>query len=586
MTASTPPTVQSADFCLLEPRTFDPPPRILVLDDQSVIRSLFEEVLRSSNYEVRPAANLEEAGRLLATDRFDAAVVDIFLQDQESGLALLPRIRELQPNTPAIVISGMASMDHVIEALKAGAYDMLCKPLNVLDMLRVVERAVEKKRMADENDRLVEALRRERDLLEQRVCEATHDLEATIDTLRLLNEQMATMFEMSQTPLGMLSGEHVIRRIFELLQRLIDFEDAFCVVYDVNAHDLHLSYAQGEGARALCEGMGKMFRHEGEVIHAICHPDDRLLTGRFIEEIWRRYPGERPSADVMLMPLNVAQTLSGVVGLIRKSGSTRLSHIEERMIGMAISQLLAAIEQRNFVMRTGQLASLGELISEIAHDLRHPMTAMRGASRMLQTHYEDPVRRGRCLHEIQGNLGRMESLVSELVNFYNPREMNMVPVDLHELLDKAIEVTWSLLEQQKIEVRRMFDPKPLIVLGLTRNLVEAFINLISNASHAMGEGGRLELSTARTLAPEHVDLLVKAGCQPDNYVTAIVRDNGCGIPEENIKRIFGRFFTTPPDGKGHGLSALKRIVRKILGLIHVESRVGEGSTFYVFLPKA
>ena len=102
----------------------------------------------------------------------------------ENGLTLIPRLRELQPHTPAIVISGNAAMDHVMEALKAGAYDMLIKPFNIIDVLHVVARAVDKKALAMENVRLVAELRRERDTLEERVHEATRDLQDKIEILR------------------------------------------------------------------------------------------------------------------------------------------------------------------------------------------------------------------------------------------------------------------------------------------------------------------------------------------------------------------------------------------------------------------
>ncbi|MCE5228049.1 response regulator [bacterium] len=570
---------------MLDPTIFEPAASVLVLDDQSMIRDLFHEVLAANHYNVSLAANLAEARAILSAQVFDAIVVDIFLNEPESGLALIEDAHVHQPNTPTIVISGMASMDHVIEALKSGAYDMLTKPLNVIDMLRVIARAVEKKRMSDENDRLLMALRRERDLLEDRVKEATHDLEETIGTLRALNEQMATIFELSHTPEGLISSEDAIRRIFQLLRRLIDFEESFCVVYDLNARDLHLKFSQGRTGAGLCEQIAHLFRREGELIHAVAREESGLNIDRFMAEVRGRLP-EANLEKVMLMPLHVRQTFAGLVGLVRKSGPQRLSQGEERMIGLAISQLLAAIEQRNFVTRTGQLAGLGELISEIAHDLRHPMTALRGAAGLLATGWSDEGRRTRCLGQLTSNLGRMESLVSELVNFYDPKEMNMVPVDLNELLDKAIEVSGSVLDQHGINVVKNFEPGGVLILGLTRNLIEAFINLITNACHAMPSAGRLELTTCKDLAGVHIDRLRQSGRQPENFAMAAVCDNGCGIPEENMKKIFSRFFTTKPEGKGLGLSAVQRIVKKNLGHIHVESQPGKGSTFFIYLPKA
>ena len=559
-------------------------PHVLVLDDQLAIRNLLHEVLSSNHYRVSLTKSLAEAKALIETQAFDAVIVDIFLSDTESGLHLLPFVHEHQPNTPAIVISGMARMDHVIEALKAGAYDMLCKPFNIIDVLHVVARGVEKKQMADENTRLVEALRQERNLLEQRVDEATQDLKEKVETLRLLNEQIAAMLELSQTT-GSAGG--VLRRVFEMLRRMIDFEGAFCVLYDIRARGINLSYSEGTGVDQICASMTELFRVNGQSLAELAETAGHLPVNHLQGAIRAKFPDTWPGERLMIVPLHVYQTLMGVVGLIRRPGAPmHISASEERILSLVLSHFLAAFEQRQYVARTGQLAGLGELISEIAHDLRHPMTAMRGASQILHDHWAQPKKRNRCIGEIQTNLSRMESLVSELVTFYNPKELNMLPVDLSDLLDKAIEVCRSPLEQKRIQVVRSYQEKPITILGLTRNLIEAIVNLISNACQAMDEGGRLEISSNRRLGDKHQDRLRGVGRQPAQFVVVTIRDNGCGIPEDHMDRVFLRFFTTRPEGHGLGLSAVQRIIKKNLGHIHLESKEGQGATFYIYLPKA
>jgi signal transduction histidine kinase/DNA-binding response OmpR family regulator len=561
-------------------------PQVLILDDQQSIRNLLRDVLEANGYHVSLAQNIGEADALLEREPFDTVMVDIFLGAHERGLSLLPRIAKLQPQTPTIVISGMANMDHVIEALKAGAYDMLLKPFNIMDVLHVVARAVEKKRMAEENVRLVEALRRERDLLELRVRAATCDLEEKVETLRQVNQQISTMFEMSQMPSGDGSSEGLIRNIFESMRRIIDFEGAFCVVYDIKAVDITLTHSEGPAMKGFCEAMTALFRDQGGALVELAESEEHLPIMNLQAAIRQLFPGAWPGEDIMLMPLHVHQTLMGVVGVLRGQRATHLTQVEERILALAISHFLAALEQRSFIARTGQLAGLGELISEIAHDLRHPMTALRGASHILEGGWRDEAKRNRCLDEIQNNLGRMESLVSELVNFYNPKEMNMVPVDVHALLDKALAIGGPLLEQKRIEVVRQFGGAPLRILGLTRNLIEAFINLIANACQAMADGGRLRLATTAELSEAQRHRLRQQGRQPGNYILIKIEDNGCGIPDEHKERVFHRFFTTRPEGHGLGLAAVQRIIKKNLGHVDLESQVGVGTTFFLFLPKA
>ncbi len=562
-------------------------PHVLVLDDQLAIRSLLSEVLTTNHYHVSSAKCLDDARELIDRIPFDAVIVDIYLSDNESGLTILPYLRSLQPHTPAIVISGMARMDDVMEALKAGAYDMLCKPFNIIDVLHVMTRAIEKKRMADENERLVAALRRERDLLEIRVHEATHNLEEKVETLRLLNEQIGTMFEMSQNTGSDSSSEGVINHIFEMLRRMIDFEGAFCVIYDNKAKDINLAYADRPLVQEFCSEMTVMLRQQGPALVELAESQDSLPVENLQMAIRHLYPHDLPHENLMLMPLHVHQTLLGVVGLIRMDRNSHLSRAEERILGLAISHLLAALEQRNFITRTGQLAGLGELISEIAHDLRHPMTSLRGASRILLDGWREEDKRNRCLDEISSNLTRMESLVSELVTFYNPREMNMVPVDIHALLDKALSVSSGLFEQKNIEIIRDYEPFNFMILGLSRNLIEAFINLISNACQACeSSSGHIIIGTRQNLDEAHADRLRKIGWQPSSYALVTLKDNGGGIPPENIDKVFRRFFTTRPEGHGLGLSAVMRVIKKNLGHIHMESEMGQGTMFHLYLPKA
>jgi signal transduction histidine kinase/DNA-binding response OmpR family regulator len=561
------------------------PATVLVLDDQSAIRSLIDEVLSSHGYRVMQAASLGEAEAILEKENFDTIIVDIFLSEQESGLSLLPKAREFQPHAPTIVISGMANMDNVMEALKAGAYDMITKPFNILDMLHVVARAVEKKRMADENLSLMCALRDERDSLEKRVQAATHDLQTTIESLRELNEQLATLFELGQAWIDDASAESMIHHILELLARTIIFDGAFCVIYDVKAHGILMTHNEGPDAEACVEIFKAFFRTEGPaIIHEAA--SNQQFNSEYLLQLCQQKLGTRMAPGSVFLPLYVPQTLLGMFGLLRPAGSALLEHAEQRILSVAIAHLLAGLEQRNFIARSGQLAGLGELIAEIAHDLRNPMTSLRGASRMLVDGWSDENKRTRCLDEISGNLGRMESLVAELVNFYNPREMNIVSLDLHSLLDKTLEVSQALFEQKSIAVVREYAGSPIKILGLTRNLIEAFINLISNACQAMGEGGRLELATTTELDELDHEILLKADRQPSRYVLVTVRDNGCGIPEENLDKIFRRFFTTRPEGHGLGLSAVVRILKKNLGHIRLESQVGVGTAFFVYLPKA
>lgn len=561
--------------------------RVLIVDDEAAIRFLLQDTLMEHGLEVHAAASFEEAVHELESALFDAVIVDIGLGESQSGLDLLQVLRRTQPFTQAIVVTGMASTDSVLQALKAGAYDLLTKPFNLAEIQKAVNNAVEKKAMLEENARLLRELRAERDLLEIRVQDATANLETKVQTLRSLNQQLSTIFEMSRARTIEASTQKVLEHIISLLGEILVFEDAFCVVLDLRAGEINLKHSTSPRAARLAEHMaGLLAEHQGPLAKLVEEAEPGAVDAALKEALLGMLPGVIDSRHSILMPLYAPQALLGIFGAVEIHQPTNLSDAEERMMAFAISHFLAALEQRNFLNRTTQLESFGELVSEIAHDLRHPMTSLRGATKILEDKWDDPAKRVRCTGQIRTDMSRMESLVAELVNFFNPRDLNMVLTDIHELLAKTLEVSHFLLDQKSIRVITEFAAEPPLILGLARNLVEAFVNLVSNATQAMETGGTLTVSTTSELTETDQKRLKAESKRPEEFLRVTISDTGCGISAENLNRIFKRFFTTRAEGHGLGLSAVNRIIRKNLGTIHVQSEPGRGSAFTVYLPKA
>lgn len=543
-------------------------------------------VLDDCGFDSDLADSLSSANDFLRQKSFDTVIVDVFLEDNESGLDLLPLVASTQPLTPSIVISGMASVDTVIEALKHGAYDLLRKPFNLAEIKRTVRNAVEKKELAEENARLAEELRNERDQLEFKVEEATRDLASKVSNLSALNRQLTTIFDMSHATAIEGTPSEILAHILTLLGKVMGFEGGFCVILDLRAEEIGLSYGSNPTCRSISEHIGKaLAQHRREIERSINEATHSDRNAAVQQALLNYCPTQWDPRHAFILPLRVPRTLLGFFGLIGIERSGRLSVDEERMIALAISSFVAAFEQRNHLHRTRQLESFGELVTEIAHDLRHPMTSLRGMTRMLTDGWSEEKKRVRCLNQISVDLKRLESLVSELVNFYKPGDMNMVSVDVAELLGTALQACRLVLDQKHIQVETDFGPEDLRVLGLSPNLMEAFINLISNATQAMDEGGHLSVSATLSLSAEDRKLLAEEGKKPEDYLAIAIRDTGCGIGEKELGKIFQRFFTTRAEGQGLGLPAVRRIVKKNLGLIHVASELGEGSTFTVCLPK-
>ncbi|MCJ8169479.1 ATP-binding protein [Atopomonas sediminilitoris] len=173
------------------------------------------------------------------------------------------------------------------------------------------------------------------------------------------------------------------------------------------------------------------------------------------------------------------------------------------------------------------------------------------------------------IRESQGGLDRVKRIVVDLRDFSHVDSSEWNMADLHHGLDSTLNVIWNEIKY-RVEIIKEYGDIPAVE-AIGAQLNQVFMNLIINASHAVGEGGHIWLRT---------------GTQ-DGEVFVEVRDDGCGIDPDNLNRLFEPFFTTKPVGKGTGLglSLAYSIINKHHGRLTVDSVVGEGSRFTVWLPQ-
>jgi two-component system NtrC family sensor kinase len=241
---------------------------------------------------------------------------------------------------------------------------------------------------------------------------------------------------------------------------------------------------------------------------------------------------------------------------------------------IAIGQDLTVIrELESRVIHAEKLATLGQIAASVVHEINNPMTAVATYTHaMLLRHATqpnaDPGDREK-LRKILQNAERILNFTRDLVSYARPAQDRPETVDLEPLLDTAIGFCDHVLQKHGVAVERQYGPVPRVA-AVKGNLVQVFVNLITNACHAMPRGGKVLLSTSS----ESGDVVVR------------VRDTGTGIRPEHLGRIFEPFFTTKPDGKGTGLglSIVQGIVENHGGDVQVSSELGSGTTFTIRLP--
>lgn len=220
--------------------------------------------------------------------------------------------------------------------------------------------------------------------------------------------------------------------------------------------------------------------------------------------------------------------------------------------------------------RSEKLASLGNLVAGIAHEINNPLSGvLLYASIVNNDSRLDPALKT-DLERIITETRRCAEIVKQLLEFSREAVPHRDAVSLNALLENIIKLLHHQLVFENIDVVRRFDPGLPAVFVDSNQIQQVFVNLVINACHAMPEGGSLTITTMRSL--------------DGAYACAEIADTGCGISEENLRRIFDPFFTTKSEGTGLGLSISYGIVENNSGIIEVKSRLGEGTAFIVMLP--
>ena len=210
-----------------------------------------------------------------------------------------------------------------------------------------------------------------------------------------------------------------------------------------------------------------------------------------------------------------------------------------------------------------RLTQLGEMSAGIAHELRNPMSVIAGYAKLLSKKVELSNRA--TVDAILTEIESMDRIISELLAFAKPTDLNKVPLQLQSIIEETVANAVGDNRSIKVAIK---SKGPLSVIGDEILLRQAFTNLFINAVDAMPEGGALTAELN-----EFYDM-----------VEITVSDTGHGIPEDIRHKIFLPFYTTKQKGIGLGLAIVQKIIISHSGSIEVESKEGEGTTFRIILP--
>jgi two-component system NtrC family sensor kinase len=298
----------------------------------------------------------------------------------------------------------------------------------------------------------------------------------------------------------------------------------------------------------------------------------RLSTGNLEQTIPVRSEDEFGQLAASFNAMTVA--LRNSQSELREWGHTLEQKVAKRTQELRVAEAETA--------RTEKLASVGLLAAGIAHELNNPLTGVLTFTSLLRKKMPDGSADAEDLDLVIRETKRCATIIRRLLDFAREKAPEKKFTDLNQVIEETARIIERPASFRDIEIAMNLD-RDLPPVWVDADLIKQVImNMLVNAQHAIEHEGNITVRSRRFPQPKSSE----PGIEPVPMVEISIIDTGCGIPEKNLKRIFDPFFTSKEVGKGTGLglSVSHGIVRAHGGAIEVESTVGKGSTFRIYLP--
>lgn len=273
--------------------------------------------------------------------------------------------------------------------------------------------------------------------------------------------------------------------------------------------------------------------------------------------------------------------------------ATAVPYVDEaghvRGLILIADDITAAIETRKRLMQTERLAAMGRLSAQVTHEIRNPLSAIALNADLLDDELDDLVRPGltaevkasevaeakQLLRAISREVERLTEVTDEYLRLARLRPPSMHPEDIGAIVSELVDFLAEDMRARKVSVRVQLSPQKPLVLADAAQLRQAFMNIIKNSMESMPDGGDMAISSS-----------VIQASRSGPVVRVEVRDNGVGIPEHILARVFDPFYTTKDGGTGLGLPITQQIVAEHGGEVSAESKQNAGTRITVQLPLA
>jgi len=497
--------------------------KILLIDDEPDIVRVLGISLKADGYEVIPALSGAEGLEAFERERPRIVITDIKMPGMD-GIEVLERIKGLDPDTEVIIITGHGDIDNTIEALKYGASDFINKPVR--------------------DEALAIALKRAREKLEikQKLREYTTDLEKKINAATAELRRQTSF----QTKLIRSSNDGIVATDGDLK----------IVIYNPEAQRI-FGYRQSEVLYKMA--VDQLF--PAEITDAFCAV--RAGESNVRDFPWRET--EIIAKDGGAIPVK----FSGSV--LRESGSV--------MGTVAFFQDLREIKRlEKELLQAERLAAVGQTVAGLAHGIKNILHGLKGGSYLVDVGIknQDMQKLAKGWSTVKRNIDRTANLVMDLLSYSKERQPEFEACRPNEIAADVCELVKQKALENDVDIIQEFDDSIGEVVMDPGTIHEVLLNLMSNAVDAClfdedtSKKWQVKLKTVR---------------EEDHRIRFEVADNGVGMSDEILQRLFTSFFSTKGHrGTGLGLMVSRKLIEEHQGSIEVDSRPGEGTVFTVRMP--
>lgn len=509
-------------------------PAVLIVDDEQRMCKGLERLLRRRNYATQTSRTGEEALEKMAGRSYDVYLLDIGLPDID-GIRLMERIVDRWPDAQIIMMTGDASVDTAVMALKRGAVDYLKKPFDPEDLDKTLRNVWKQKQLIESNRSMTERL-------------------------RFSERRYRYLIQNSPDMIYMLDADGHFTFVNKAVETLFGYEAEYLIgkPYQIIFDDLDVPRAQFR------------FNERRTGARATSGLELRLKTG----------------------PHRQSAAATGVNGHatveLNATGIYRHAMASETFVWIGTYGVVRDVSERKQLqaelLQAKKMQAIGNLAGGIAHDFNNLLMGIQGnASLMLMDLSPDDAFYER-IRNIEQHVQNGAALTQQLLGFVKGGNFEIRTVNVNSLIRKQNRMFGRTRKEIVLVESFSADVWPVDVDPV--QIEQVLLNLYVNAWHAMPEGGTLEIRTQNIRLGAKEPVIRSAGLHPGRYVQISVADTGKGMDSQTLQRIFEPFFTTKRMGKGSGLglSLAYGIIQSHGGVIRAYSKPGRGSRFEIYLP--